>query len=121
MPETGDRSAGVASRLGDSPWFWVLVFALFALGALAAIVPKHLQRQTRLERMHFARQVSRPGAADSGAPQRELAAADLPAPQVLSLFALLLCIASLAAVRLYVGRRRSSAAEGVMLGPEKAV
>ncbi|HEX4132885.1 MAG TPA: hypothetical protein VHZ24_22820 [Pirellulales bacterium] len=39
------------NRPADSPWFWVLIFGAAALVALAAIAPKHQQRQARLERM----------------------------------------------------------------------
>ncbi|HEX3871119.1 MAG TPA: hypothetical protein VHV77_11815, partial [Pirellulales bacterium] len=35
----------------DSPWFWLLIFATAAVVGLAAIGPKHLRRQERLERM----------------------------------------------------------------------
>jgi hypothetical protein len=45
------------SPLTDSPWFWVLLFSLFALGALAVMVFSgwYGKRQTRLERQYQAR------------------------------------------------------------------
>jgi hypothetical protein len=44
------------SPITDSPWFWVLVFSLMALGALAAISGKYGRRQAALERQYQARQ-----------------------------------------------------------------
>jgi hypothetical protein len=43
--------------LTDSPWFWVLLFSLFALGALAVLVFSgwYGKRQTRLELQYQAR------------------------------------------------------------------
>jgi hypothetical protein len=40
----------------DSPWFWVLVFSLMGLGALAAISGQYGKRQSRLERQYQARE-----------------------------------------------------------------
>ena len=37
--------------MSQSPWFWMLLFTLTALGALGGIGPKYLQRQQRIERM----------------------------------------------------------------------
>jgi len=42
--------------LTDSPWFWLLLFSTAALGALAAIGPKYVQRQAAVERRFEARQ-----------------------------------------------------------------
>jgi hypothetical protein len=39
----------------DSPWFWVMIFALMSLGALAAISGKYGRRQAAIERQYQAR------------------------------------------------------------------
>ena len=39
----------------DSPWFWVMLFSLMALGALAAIGGKYGRRQAVIERQYQAR------------------------------------------------------------------
>jgi hypothetical protein len=39
----------------DSPWFWVMIFALMAVGALAAIGGKYGRRQATIERQFQAR------------------------------------------------------------------
>jgi hypothetical protein len=44
------------SRLTDSPWYWVLVFSLMALAALAAISGKYGKRQAGIERQYQARE-----------------------------------------------------------------
>jgi hypothetical protein len=40
----------------DSPWFWVMMFSLMALGALVAIGGKYGQRQSAIERQYQARE-----------------------------------------------------------------
>jgi hypothetical protein len=40
----------------DSPWFWVLLFSLMGLVALAAISGQYGKRQARLERQYQARE-----------------------------------------------------------------
>lgn len=40
----------------DSPWFWVLVFSLMGIGALAAIGGKYGRRQAGIERQYQARE-----------------------------------------------------------------
>jgi len=40
----------------DSPWFWVLMFSLMGLAALAAIHNKYGQRQAGIERQYQARE-----------------------------------------------------------------
>src|SRR5688572_19157293 len=40
----------------DSPWFWVLIFSLMALGALVAIGGKYGRRQSAIERQYQARE-----------------------------------------------------------------
>jgi hypothetical protein len=50
MPKiTGKQS------LADSPWLWVLMFAVFASVALAAIGPKYARRQAKLETKYAGR------------------------------------------------------------------
>src|SRR5688500_12702776 len=44
-----------SSSLTDSPWFWVMMFSLVALGALAAIGGKYGRRQAAIERQYQAR------------------------------------------------------------------
>jgi hypothetical protein len=40
----------------DSPWFWVLMFSLMGMGALAAISGKYGKRQAGIERQYQARE-----------------------------------------------------------------
>lgn len=51
---------GAARRPGrswnDSPWLWGVLFAVAAVAAALAVAPRHAERQTRLVRMHEARQ-----------------------------------------------------------------
>ena len=42
--------------VSESPWFWVLIFSLMGLLALAAIHGKYGQRQAGLERQYQARE-----------------------------------------------------------------
>jgi hypothetical protein len=42
--------------LTDSPWFWVLAFALVGLLALAVMSPKYGRRQANIERQYQARE-----------------------------------------------------------------
>jgi type VI protein secretion system component VasF len=44
-----------SSPVTDSPWFWVLMFSLMALGALVAIGGKYGRRQAAIERQFQAR------------------------------------------------------------------
>jgi hypothetical protein len=44
-----------SSPLTDSPWFWVMIFSLMAIGALAAIGGKYGRRQATIERQFQAR------------------------------------------------------------------
>jgi hypothetical protein len=43
------------SPVTDSPWFWVMMFSLMALGALVAIGGKYGRRQAAIERQYQAR------------------------------------------------------------------
>jgi len=40
----------------DSPWFWLALFLVGGLGALAVVTPKYAYRQARLERMNETRE-----------------------------------------------------------------
>ena len=40
----------------DSPWYWVLLFSVVGLGAMAAIHVKYGRRQANLERQYQARE-----------------------------------------------------------------
>ena len=40
----------------DSPWFWLFLFGVFGLAALAAIGPKYVRRQALIERQFYARE-----------------------------------------------------------------
>lgn len=50
-----DRS-NATPPLTDSPWFWLMLFSLFALLGITIIGPKYLVRQSRLEYQFHARQ-----------------------------------------------------------------
>ena len=45
-----------SAPLTDSPWFWVLAFALVGLLALAVMSPKYGRRQANIERQYQARE-----------------------------------------------------------------
>lgn len=61
--------------LTDSPWFWLFLFGLAGVAALAAIGPKYVRRQAKIEQQYYAReeilrrQVERP--AEAGAKRAE--------------------------------------------------
>jgi hypothetical protein len=40
----------------DSPWFWLLLFSLMGIGALAAVSGKYGRRQAGMERQYQARE-----------------------------------------------------------------
>ena len=42
--------------LSDTPWFWVLLFAIVGLLALVAMSPKYGRRQANIERQYQARE-----------------------------------------------------------------
>jgi len=44
------------SPIADSPWFWVLLFSLMGIMAVAAISGQYGKRQARLERQYQARE-----------------------------------------------------------------
>lgn len=51
----------------DSPWFWLLLFSVVGLVALAAISGQYGKRQARLERQYQARERIRDGAIGNSA------------------------------------------------------
>lgn len=59
-----DEQAERASRLAESPWFWLLLFSAAALALLLLIRPKHYARQERIVRMQAARDAGRQEAAE---------------------------------------------------------
>jgi hypothetical protein len=98
----------------DSPWFWVLAFAGMALAALLAIGPKYGGRQARLERVYQARErlsgrfnsANAPAAGTGEQPaRRELASEDQTLVPLWPLALLVSCVAIVAAIMLYRGRR----------------
>lgn len=60
-------SPPVKPPITDSPWFWVLLFSLVGLIALATISGQYGKRQARLERQYQARERIRAGATGDGA------------------------------------------------------
>ena len=103
--------------LTDSPWFWVLVFSLMALGALVAMGPKYSRRQTAIERNYQAREriaerIGTNGGAnksrESDAPveRRELATAENRLIPLWPLAVILIVVAVFSAIMLYRGRGR---------------
>jgi hypothetical protein len=48
--------AHARSPLTDSPWFWVYLFATFALIVLTVMRPRVLERQVQIERKEQGRQ-----------------------------------------------------------------
>jgi hypothetical protein len=101
----------------DSPWFWVLIFSLMALGALTAIGGKYGRRQTVIERQYQARdRVSDVGAGENSqaiatrndhqANRREFASPENQLVPLWPLTILLLMVAVLAAAMLAWCRRR---------------
>lgn len=101
-----DRAA-----LTDSPWFWVLVFSLMALGALAAISGKYGRRQSGLERKYqagerIAAQAGSGATANGDATRREFATPDETLVPLWPLAVILVAVATFAVVMLLRGRGR---------------
>jgi hypothetical protein len=102
----------------DSPWFWVMIFSVMALGALVAIGGKYARRQSAIERQYQARErvalrqpaennsagVERNLAEDT--PRREFASPDDTLVPLWPLATLLAAVAAFAIVMLYRGRGR---------------
>jgi len=56
MPDSPAESRERQRRpVTDSPWFWLVLFLVAALGAIIVVSPKHAHRQARLERMNETR------------------------------------------------------------------
>ena len=89
----------------DSPWFWVLLFSVVGLMALAAISGQYGKRQARLERQYQARERVAENAVDDPA-QREFSTADNTLIRLMPLAAVLGAVAAVAAVMLFRERRR---------------
>jgi hypothetical protein len=100
----------------DSPWFWVLIFSLMALGALMAIGGKYGRRQSAIERQYQAREriAERPVAGNNSADAernelqqaspRNFASPDNTLIPLWPLAVLLVTVALFALVILYRGR-----------------
>lgn len=92
----------------DSPWFWVLLFSLMGLAALAAISGKYGQRQSRLERQYQVRERVREDAL--GDPERrEYSSPEAPLVPLWPLAVVLVAVATGAGAMLwreYRGRGR---------------
>jgi hypothetical protein len=103
--------------ISESPWFWVLIFSLIALGAVTAISGKYGRRQTVIERQYQARdRVSDVGAGENSqaiatrndyqASRRDFASPGNQLVPLWPLTILLLMVAVLAAAMLAWCRRR---------------
>jgi hypothetical protein len=64
MPDNSVQSRKRERRpVTDSPWFWLVLFIVAALGAIVVVSPKYAHRQARLERMNETRdQIARQAA-----------------------------------------------------------
>jgi hypothetical protein len=92
MSQTKDQTP---ARLSDSPWFWLLLFAVVGLAALAVIGPKHMRRQQRLVRMQQARENSPAAHLDTPRqPDADNAEDDVSLRPLMGFFGLLLAVAS---------------------------
>jgi hypothetical protein len=102
----------------DSPWFWVLMFSVMALGALMAIGGKYGRRQSAVERQYQARErIAQQQAAGNNSaaaerndsqksPPRHFASPGDTLIPLWPLAALLLVVALFALVMLFQGRGR---------------
>jgi hypothetical protein len=122
--------AAPRTSVTDSPWFWAAIFGLFALAGLAAISPKFLVRQSRLDVKHAGREEAW-RSRTAGEPAA-LAAEGIPADAehltgavplsrvrwiVGGLALLLAAIVYVAAVRLRAERRAAAATPAASSGP----
>ena len=46
------------SRIAESPWFWLALAIFWGAAAIAAIAPKYMQRQARLNQQEQAREIA---------------------------------------------------------------
>jgi len=104
-----------AVPLTDSPWFWILLFSLVGLLALAVMSPKYGRRQANIERQYQARErvaeklAAENNSADGGRidgqeSRRPFATADEQLIPLWPLGVLLGLVACFAAAMLYRGR-----------------
>jgi hypothetical protein len=109
-------NARESSSITDSPWFWVMMFSLMALGALAAIGGKYGRRQAAIERQYQARtrvaeQASENNSTDDTRTNEQAITRDFASPgdpliPIWPLAVLLILIALFAAIMLVRGRGR---------------
>jgi hypothetical protein len=111
----------------DSPWFWVMIFSLMALGALMAIGGKYGRRQSTIERQYQARErIAHQQAAsnNSASAERNTVQESLPRGYaspgdplipLWPLAALLVAVALIALVMLCRGRGRPGSLSGGQL------
>ncbi len=128
MPSVVNKIDGVTDRtpITDSPWYWVLLFSLMALVALAAISGKYGRRQANIERQYQARErIAEKRAAENNSPasarivdQQDRRPLATPADHLVPLWplAILLALAALVAAAMLV--RASRAGPGPGPGPE---
>jgi len=108
--------------LTESPWFWVLVFSLMGIGALAAIGGKYGRRQAGIERQYQARErvaAAGPEGAAHIAP-RPYATADDTLIPLWPLAALLGAVAIGATAMLVRGRLKEVRTDSAESPPEEA-
>jgi hypothetical protein len=104
MPPTSDQTP---ARQTDSPWFWLLLFAVVGLAALLVIGPKHVRRQQRLVRMQQARENVAAGKRGTEVqPAAEHAEDEVSTLPLMAFFGLLLVVAC---AGLLAARRRHGA------------
>jgi hypothetical protein len=107
----------VRPPITDSPWFWVLIFSLMALGALAAISGKYGRRQANIEQKYQARERIAEERAARNNPDDGTRSDDRLGPRQFAtpgdtfvplwpLAAILVVVALVAAIMLYRGRGR---------------
>jgi hypothetical protein len=94
-------------RLTDSPWFWLLVFSLFALVGIAVISPKYDRRQGQIEGRFLGREQAAAERARraAGLPAKDLAAeagepamtAMTPGRRLIPLWPVMIAVAGVAA------------------------
>jgi hypothetical protein len=105
------------SPVTDSPWFWVMMFSLMALGALLAIGGKYGRRQAAIERQFQARTRVAEQQADANnspasarlegqIPSRDFATPSDTLIPLWPLAVVLLVVALFAAIMLVRGRER---------------
>ncbi len=113
------RPAATPNRLGrwsESPWFWAVAFLNAALIGLALIAPKYRQREAMLERRYEVRRDSALRRAagqqfvESSGAEADPKAQDRPLLVPLGPLAVALAAIDVAAIALFLRRRRSGPA-----------